>query len=367
MTYLSRFFMGFLIYFIPLYLADLGFDGIQMGFLVSLLAITSLVIVLPVGIINDRLDIRYTILLGYISSFVFFFFIGIFRDFWIFVLLFFVGGIGANILATSYRSYIFKDHEPWHEGRKFGIFTFSDVFAFSSGAILGMFLVSLLGFPTTLTVIGAYFLVLIPLLFFLEPVSIARTKLVQYERDFLHPNNVLLAVIIFLFTTHWGAERTAYGLFLKNVLGLSAFNMGLYAAFAVMFLGVAALIFGNRIDHMTDFKKLFLIGLLVSGTAHILMTIPYVYPSFIFRVIHEVGDGIAQVSMLFWIGRKFRDSRLGGDSGIFYVVMTLGMFAGSLIYGPVGFAYGYSMPLILSGLTTLVCAGLFVILKRRLD
>jgi predicted MFS family arabinose efflux permease len=367
MDFLAKLFSGFVIYFIALYLAELGFDGLQVGFLISLFAITSLFIALPVGIINDRLDIRYTILLGFLASFTFFFFIGVFSDFLTFVLLFFIGGIGHNILVTSYRNYIFKDHEPWHEGRKFGFFTFTDTFSYAVGAILGMVLVSFLGFPTTLMIIGVYFLILIPLLLLLEPVSIARTKLIQYERDFLHPNNILLAIILFLLTTHWGAERTSYGLFLKNVLNLNEIGMGFYAAFAVMFLAVSGFLFGKKIDHRVDFKKLFMTGLLISGSAHILMTIPQVYISFIFRAIHEFGDGIVWVSMLFWLGRKFRESRIGGDVGIFHIIMTLGMFTGSLIYGPIGFAYGYSWPLIISGFTTILCAGLFLILKRRLE
>lgn len=224
-----------------------------------------------------------------------------------------------------------------------------------------------MGFPATLVMIGTYFLLLIPFLFWLRPISVERTRLIQYERDFLHPNNLLLAVILFLFTTHWGAETTSYGLFLRNVLELSEISMGLYTAFAVVFLGIAAFIFGNRIDHRTDFKKLFILGLLVSGSAHVLMTIPQTYISFMFRAIHEVGDGIAEVSVLFWIGRKFRQSRLGGDSGIFYVIMTLRQFTGAMVYGPTGFAYGYSVPLVISGMTTLICAGLFFILKRRLE
>ncbi|UCD07335.1 MAG: hypothetical protein JSW41_05955, partial [Candidatus Aenigmatarchaeota archaeon] len=109
------------------------------------------------------------------------------------------------------------------------------------------------------------------------------------------------------------------------------------------------------------------IGLIISGFAHILMTIPQVYISFVFRAIHEVGDGIAGVSLLFWIGRKFKESRLGGDSGIFFVIMTMGQFTGSIIYGPIGFTYGYSLPLIISGVVTIICAGLFQILRRRLE
>ncbi len=367
MDYLSRLFVGFFMFFIPLHLVGLGFDGLQIGLLVSLLAITALFIELPMGVIDDRLDMRYVILLGYITSSAFFFSIGIFSDFLLFIPLFFLGGVGFNILAKSYRDYVFKDREPCHEGRKFGIFTLADYLAYFSGAILGMFLVSLLGFPVTLMIIGAYYLFLIPLLFWLEPVSVARTKLIQYERDFFHTNNILLAVVLFLFATHWGAEMTSYGLFLKDVLNLSTINMGFYTAFSVLFLGIAAFIFGSRIDHRTNFKNIFLIGLLVSGFAHVLMTIPQVHVSFLFRAIHEVGDGIAAVSLLFWLGRKFRRSRLGGDSGIFYVIMSIGGFAGSIFYGPMGFAYGYSMPLIMSGIATIICAGLFMVLKRRLE
>lgn len=96
MNYLARLFTGFLFFFIPLYLADLGFNGLQIGFLMALIAVTSLLISLPVGIINDRLDIRYTILLGYLLSFTFFFTIGNFPNFWLFVPAFLIGGLGST-------------------------------------------------------------------------------------------------------------------------------------------------------------------------------------------------------------------------------------------------------------------------------
>jgi MFS family permease len=367
MNYLSRIFIGFAFVFVALYLLDTGFSGLEIGFLMSLLAVTSLFISLPVGIINDRLDIRYTILLGYLLSFTFFFSIGYFSDFWLFVPMFFLGGMGFNIIETSYRNYVFKDHEPRHEGGKFGTFTLADTMGTFTGAILGMALVFFLGFQATFMAIGIYFLTLMPLVFLLEPVKVARTKMVQYERDFLHPNNILLAVILFLFATHWGAERTSYGLFLNTVLELDEMSMGLYVAFSILFLGIGALFFGKRIDHRTDFHRLFMIGLLVSGITHVLMTTPQVYISFLFRAIHEAGDGMQRVATFFWLKRKFRESRLGGDSGIFFVIMTLGEFTGSNIYGPMGFAYGYSLPLIISGMTTVICAGLFYILKRRLE
>jgi MFS family permease len=367
MNFFARLFKGFIFIFVAIYLLGLGMDGLQVGLLASIIPITSLFIGLPTGIVNDRLDIRYTILLGYACFSAFFLGLVFFPDFILLIPLFVLGGIGLNIIEVSYRNYVFKDNEPWHEGRKYGLYTFSDILAWSAGAFLGFTASGFLGQELTLLLIGLYYLAISPLLLLMKPEKVARTRLFQYKKDFFHANNILLSVIVFILATHWGAEMTSYGPFLETVLGLDIIGVGFYYGFSIFFLGLAALVFGNRIDHKTDFKKLFIIGLLISGTAHILMTIPQYYVSIAFRAIHEIGDGVAEVSLLFWLGRKFSKSRIGGDSEIFFVVMTLGNFLGALVYGPIGFAYGYSWSLIIAGITLIGDAGLFYVLKRRLD
>lgn len=367
MVFLSRFFRGFIFIYMALYLVEVGFSGLQVGLLLSLMAITSIFITLPTGIINDRLDIRYSIAVGHLLVFIFLVIVGSIPNFWLFIPLFIVGGMGLNIIETSYNNYVFKDKEPWHEGRKYGIFMFTDYLSLFFGIIIGMSLVFLAGFPFTLVFSGFYYLVLIPFIFILRPITVAKTRLIQYEKDFLHPNNILLAIILFLHATHWGAESTSYALFLKTVLGLDSFGMGMYTSLSIIFLGLAGLVFGIRMDHRTDFHKLFVIGLVVSGITHILMTTPDVAVSFVMRAIHEVGDGIAHVSLLFWLGRKFKRSRIGGDAGIFLLFMTIGGALGALVYGPVGSLYGYATPLVVSGVTSVIAGGMFMAMKRRLD
>ena len=129
---------------------------------------------------------------------------------------------------------------------------------------------------------------------------------------------------------------------------------------------MAAFYFGRHIDRKIDYKKLFIYGMIVSGVTHALLTYPDVYISFIFRAIHEIGDGITTVALMVWIGQKFDKTRIGGDSGIFYVLMTLGSFFGALIYGPIGFEYGYAYPLIISGIITIFCGLMFVAIRNRL-
>ena len=45
--------------------------------------------------------------------------------------------------------------------------------------------------------------------------------------------------------------------------------------------------------------------------------------------------------------------RIGGNASLISLTTTLGVFAGSLIFGPLGAAYGYQVPLIISGAISL--------------
>ena len=45
--------------------------------------------------------------------------------------------------------------------------------------------------------------------------------------------------------------------------------------------------------------------------------------------------------------------RIGGNAGFISLITTLGVLAGSLIFGPLGAAYGYQVPLIASGVISL--------------
>jgi DHA1 family quinolone resistance protein-like MFS transporter len=367
MAGLNKMFLAFFFIFIPLYLVSIGMSGLQIGVLVSMFAITALIGVFPTGVINDRYDIRYVLFLGFIMISVFSFGITLTSEFLILLVFFFIGGLGQNFTYRSLENIIFKEKEPRHEGKKFGKFKLYSISGGVIGLLSGSVLVYALSFVETFRIIGVFFLGMFFLTLWLKPTTITRTRLVQYEKDFLNTQNILLAVIIFLFTSHWGAEHTSYILFIKQAFGLDMIFSGLYVAIPMAALGIAAYFYGKKIDHRTDFKKLLLYGMVISGVFHILMVNPNVYASFFFRILHEVGDGIAAISMVFWISKRFKRTRIGGDAGLFFVVMMLGEFVGSIVYGPLGEAFGYGYPLIISGvISAFVCAPLFLLLKSRL-
>jgi predicted MFS family arabinose efflux permease len=45
--------------------------------------------------------------------------------------------------------------------------------------------------------------------------------------------------------------------------------------------------------------------------------------------------------------------RIGGSASLISLITTLGVLAGSLIFGPLGAGYGYAWPLIVSGVISL--------------
>jgi predicted MFS family arabinose efflux permease len=53
------------------------------------------------------------------------------------------------------------------------------------------------------------------------------------------------------------------------------------------------------------------------------------------------------------ITRLFHVDRIGGSASLISLTTTMGVFAGSLIFGPLGAAHGYQMPLIISGAISL--------------
>ncbi len=367
MENLSRTFMGFLFIFLPLFLVTLGFNGFQIGFLVSLYAVTALFSIFPTGIINDRYDIRYVLLLGYSMMSFFGLAVTFTDDFFLLIIIFLIGGFGQNFVQSSLQNIIFKEHAPRREGKKFGKYRLYSNLGFAAGLIAGGFITQLFSFIHTLRFIGIFYALMFFVTFWLAPTKVSRTRLTQYKTDFFKLHNVLFAVIIFLFATHWGAEKTSYALFIKTAFNLDMIYSGFFIAIPIIILGISAYTAGRKIDKRTDFKKLFMYGMFISGVFHVLMVNPNVYLSFICRIFHEMGDGMTSIAILFWVSKKFIRKRIGGDAGLFTVTMIMGEFAGALIYGSVGEIYGWGIPLVVSGWISIFCSLLFIVLKNRLD
>lgn len=350
-----------LTFFFGVHLMGIGFAGWQLGAVFAASMITSLIVILPSGFSNDSFKSKHliTIALLLVATQ----FIGISQtEKFIPILIFFIlGGIGNTLYVASSESLFYKSTKKVDVARKIGIFQSLNYLLIGIGIIsAGAILNANITFQTIFFYIGICFAVLALIGHFILPESqTTEFEIIKYKTDIFRPKVILFMAIIFLFAIHYGAENTSYGLFLEKYQGLSRLEMGLYMGLAIGIMTPSVLLISKKHKNFKT-KNILIYGLLLSGIGHILMTAKPVELSFAFRVIHEIADSAVFFSIYYVVTQFFNLERIGGNAGIFTFITNIGSAVSALIFGSIGAIYGYEWPLIVSGITLIIAAGLAV-------
>ncbi len=224
----------------------------------------------------------------------------------------------------------------------------------------------MLDFDLTLIIASGLIFILAFFSYLVPKVKIRKFNFWEYKQSLFRKPVLLLLLPVFLFGTHWGAEQTSYSLFLRDFLGLDLFYSGMYMGFSLMAMAIGGLYAGKRINKTRHPKRIFLTGILMSGIFHVFMIIQNVPLSFVFRLLHEIGDGLMMVSYYIILADIFKKKIISGESSIAYTVLLVGSVVGAPIYGHIGFAYGYQWPFLLSGITTLFSLALILMFQKMI-
>jgi predicted MFS family arabinose efflux permease len=272
--------------------------------------------------------------------------------FWPFLAIFWGFGLSLSVFRQSLDILLFKEN-PLDAARRFGQFNAWRMGGMMLGTLAGGLMVYLWRFPLTLRLFGVALLLMLWPAIRLPLTGGMRAPVWQYRRDFLTRPVLFFAAWLFLFTLHWGAEATSLALFLQHNLGLAPMGVGAYMAGEFGVISVTAYLYGRLWAGKLTPLTFLAVALLASGSGHILMTWPNLPWSFAMRALHGFGDGLILMETYTTISRLFHVDRIGGNSSLITLVTTLGVFAGSLIFGPLGANFGYQTPLIISGIITL--------------
>ncbi|MBN2067011.1 MAG: MFS transporter [Candidatus Diapherotrites archaeon] len=334
--------------FVPLFLAEMGLTGLEIGILIGTGLITRLFASIPIGVISDRFSTKAAFYAA--IAFIIIFLVGLnfTTNFFFLLVLFILLGLGKETINSFLDIFTLKAQGE-KAGKTFGKFQLSRYLGSGTGALLSGIAIAFLAFALTFNIVAVLVLLLLVPIYLLKDVPKEKINLFQYGKDFLKVKNVLFAGMLFLFTFHWGAEHTTYGLFLKNYLDLDTAWSGLYISITLIFLALAAFLGGRLIDKGIEHKKLFIVGVLFSGIGHIMMVNENVFVSLFWRILHEAGDGLFFITQFVWISLLFEKERIGGNYGIMFTIMTLGAFTGAIAFGPLGEATNYTAPFIVSG------------------
>ena len=344
-------------FFLPVYFkSELGFTGSQIGLLYALFSVMTILAVVPIGFRNDRSSPRLLVALSLVLISAAAAGMAVATGFVPYLMVFLLYGLGLSAFRISIDALMFKTGNGQETGRRFGWFNAFKMIGFGVGTVGAGYLLKARGFPGTLGLIAAITFLTLFLIPFLSSVKVGFPRLRDYLSDFQEQGILAFVTWLFLFSLHWGAEMTSYGLFLRERLELSLAGMGWYMGAEYLVLAATCFWAGLRYDRGLDMRTLAIPGLVLSGLGQILMCVPVLWFSLLSRCIHGIGDGLIVIVFYVGVARLFNLSRIGGHSSVANLVMMMGSFFGSLAFGPMGERFGYDKPLLATGALAVLLA-----------
>jgi len=337
----------------PLRFLELGFGGVGIGLIVALFAAAPIVFSFPTGWMNDRLSMKKVILGGLLTMSLTIVVVGYLRGVAPMAAAFLLLGVANSAINVSINSLYYKDGTEPDSNRKYGRFIGWLSLGPPTGLILGSVLTRVAGFRSLLWAMAAMTAMAALAAGGFGEERFTSVSARDYRFSVFNKRTLLFSAFLVLLALHWGTELTVYGPFLRSRFGLSDSGVAFYMAGAYPALSLAAFLVSRLKDDPVRNRKLFLFGMALSGFGLILMTVGDIRLSFLFRFIHEGGDGLMGAFVVLTISRLFEKRTIGGSAGILSALQTSGHMAGSMAFAWLGFRAGLHVPMIVAGLILL--------------
>jgi len=356
--------LGF--FLLPLYFLEIGFNGFQSGLLMGLFTLMGLIFSFYVGIKTDSVNERRMITLGMILFALFFVGLSYLSNFWMLIGIFALGGLGHLIIKRSSETFVYRATEKKKKG--VSIATLNVIWEIPSivGVIVGAYIIERIGF-VSLFKIGAIGSVLILFLALkVKKNEVFKFSLEDYLGDINNKKVLYFCLIIFIFTLHWGAEYVAYTPFLHKGLGLSIVQISYFMTGVLVFLIMGGIAGGILVDKGFNEVKMFNYSMLLSGIGGVMFaSTSNVLASFLWRMVHEIGDGVFILLIGVGIINLFEKERIGGNAGFVHLIPIIATVIGSFIFGPIGYKFGFHLPHIISGALSIVAFFMIMLFVRK--
>jgi MFS family permease len=338
-----------ILFLVPFQFLKLGFSGLAIGLIVSCFSFAPIVFSFPTGWMNDRFSMKKVILAALLAQGVLFVLVGLTRNAGMMAFVFLLLGIANNALDVSTNSLYYKDETDRDPNEKYGLYNFWLAVGPPAGLVLGGLLTLYSGFRTLLAVFAVLMALATPALrgFGREKFSVVTMR--EYRSNILKKRTLAFSAFLFILALHWGVEGTVYGPFLRGRFGLNDFQVPLYMALAYLALAGSSLALSRLPFDPARNRRLLLLGMALSGLGLVFMVQNDVRVSFVFRVIHESGDGLMGALVLLVISRLFEKRTIGGSAGLLTAIQTGGLMTGAVVFSSLGYRAGLQYPFFVAG------------------
>ena len=353
---------------IPPYFHDtLGLSKSQIGIIISIFPLSSIILTVPFGIFSDKLSPKKLVSGGLLLIAISAIALKYSTGFWLLIFIFFIRGTGSSLFQISCYSTFYKYLGENHKGVKLGFFSGFTLLGYALGPLSGGYLLSKFPMGSLFEISFFITMLLFLLSFFLKDIEPVKFELVKYREDIMRKEVVVLLFLTFFQALHLGVEQTSFSLFLEKDIHLGKDSIGWMYFFIGVAISLANIVNGFISDSIIDRGKslsiLFYTGALISGAFNVFLLFPHTFGGVLLvRLLHIIGDSLFITSRYVIISNLFLSERIGGNLGLVTTFVTFGTFLGSLISGLIP---GYLLPFIFTGSICILATIPSVIVKPR--
>ncbi len=370
-NFLFAFANWMVIVYLPIYLRnDLGFSSGRIGVLVGASIVTTLLLIVPLGYLSDRVSPKRIVQVGAALFVVYAAALTVVRTFWGLLAAQIIGGTGEAIILIVLPALLYKDLDAVGRGRSVGLFIAGSMFGFAMGPLASGALLEWAGlaYSALFGVIGGVAALLLVVSMSLKDAPPFPIRLADYMGDIKRREVLLVVIAIAGLGVHFGQERTNYPLFLRNVLELSQWDVGLVFALLGSWMGCMTLLIGRLFDRNTHLLILIGVGLALSGGMHIVTPHMTTFGGVLaVRAVHTAGDVAAIFCFSVIVASIFPQRRMGGNAGFMFLFRAVGGVVGAAAAGLLDKLFpSLKVSFAVAGGTMIVCGAVLLLNWRTL-
>ncbi len=353
--------------YITIYWIDIGFSHFEVGVLISIFTLMSLILMVPIGIFVDRISPKKLVIASQVV-----FGLGIVglmmsREFWPTLLWVAVAGTGYALFNNALPSLYYKTLGYKFRGLKLGYFNAALLVGYGLGPLLGGYILSACNmnavFIFALSALAPLFILCI----FLADMPGMRVQISDYKADLSNKSVLIFIMLVFAFSLHAGAEQSSLSLFLNKDIGLNDESVGWLFFIHADVMALLSIVNGFLGDRLNSggkgLARLYYLGIAISGVTNILLGFTSTFGTVLgTRLLHAVGDSVVMVTRSLIISNLFVTTRMGGNLGTITATVTLATLVGSIISGAVP---GYVTGFVIAGALALLSIPIAVIAKPK--
>jgi len=320
--------------FLPAYLKKRGIPDPVIGTVFGAYSISTLLLMLPLGILSDRISPKRILLCGGLIICLHMLGLQQATRIWHFIVLGICGGMGWTIFQIVLLALFLKVIDEQNRGIKIAAYSTGLFLGIAVGPLVAGMLWGEVDYLRLLTFAACGSLILIICVTGLEDSPPIAFKLEEYRNDIKQPHVFLFLLICFVYATHLGVEHTAFTLLMKQDLGFSDKAVGLVFFTVGVWMALISPLAGRRFDVRQNPSHLLIFGLMASGVFQVATAlVGNLYSMMLVRILHTMGDTPVYLSIGILTSIFFPQRRMGGNSAAVYTVRTLGIFTGNITAG----------------------------------